>query len=133
MLGSAELHIGFEYNGIVRNKEWIKKFVNRDGLLVDEPIVKIFAFEHASDAIFGGQPNDVVARELVEPLAVVTNFRFCGIENLEYLFEIGFGVGLNLFAGKRRTRFALAGGIAHHRRKIANQKHSEMSHILEMF
>ena len=107
--------------------------MNRDGLLVDESIMEVLAFEHTSDAIFGSQPNDVVTRELIEPLAVVTNFSFCRIENLEYLFEIGLGVGLNLFAGKWRPRFALAGGIANHRREITNQKHGQMSHILEMF
>src|SRR5206468_5770848 len=95
--------------------------------------MEVLAFEHTSDAIFGSQPNDVITRELIEPLAVVTNFSFCGIENLEYLFERGFGVGLDLFAGKRGTRFALAGGIAHHRSNIANQKYREMTHILEMF
>ena len=54
-------------------------------------------------------------------------------EDFEDLFEIGFGVGIDLLAGKRRARFRLSGGVADQRREIPNQENSRVAQILKMF
>ncbi len=64
--------------------------MNGNRPLISQTIMKILALQHAGHAVFRGQLDDVVAREFIKPFAVVANFGFRGIENLENLFEIGF-------------------------------------------
>ncbi len=104
----------------------------RDRLVGAEPRAKIFALEHARQAIFGAELNHLDAGELAEPVGVVHHFCFLGIENVERLIEIGFRVGVHLPAGQRRARFGLAGRIADHRGESADQKYRGMAQILEM-
>ena len=57
---------------------------------------------------------------------------FCGIENLEDLRLVGFGVLLDLLAGQRRTGHGAAGGIANHAGEIADQKNGRVAEILKV-
>src|SRR5690242_2167893 len=77
--------------------------------------------------------DDVVAGELVEPLAVAPDFGFLGIKKFEDLREVSFGVGFDLFAGERRTGLGLAGGVANHGGEITDKKNGGVAEILKMF
>jgi len=85
-----------------------------------EALAEILALEHAGEAIVGAEADDGFSGEFAEPLAVVADFGFGGIENFEDLGEIGFGVGVDLFAGERRARFGNTGGIADHGGEITD-------------
>src|SRR5215475_2209152 len=102
-------------------------------LLVFEARTKILALEHAREAVMSAELYDFSARKFVEPFAVVADFGFFFVEDLENLREIRFRVGIHFFAGKRRTRFRAAGGIADHGGKIADEKNCGMAHVLKMF
>jgi len=98
-----------------------------------EARTEILAFEHAGEAIVRAEADDGFGGEFGEPLAVVADFGFCGIEDFENLGEIGFGVSVNLFAGERRACFGNAGGVANHGGKIADQEDRGVAHVLEVF
>ena len=103
------------------------------GWFLFEARAKIFAFEHAGEAIVGAEADNVDRVHFVEPFAVVADFGFFAVEDFEDLLEIGFRVGVDLLAGQRRARFGNAGGIADHRGEIADQEDRGVAHVLKMF
>ena len=78
------------------------------------------------------EPHHVVTRHFAEPFAVVADFGFLAVENFVNLGEIGLSVRIYLLARQWRPRFRLPGGIADHRRKIADQENCRVAHILKM-
>ena len=50
---------------------------------------------------FGGQADNLVASELAKPFAVVADFGFFAVENLEDLLKVSLGVGVHLLASGR--------------------------------
>ena len=105
---------------------------NGNRVVALETRAKILAFEHARQPVMAAQADDVVAGELVEPLAVVANFGFHGIEEFEDLREVSLSVCANLFACQRRAGFGLSRGVANHRGEIANQEDGGVSKVLKM-
>src|SRR5439155_5994416 len=75
---------------------------------------------------------NVLGGHLAEPFAVVADFRFLLVEDFVVLREIGFGIGVDLFARQRGSRFRSASGVTNHRGKIANQKDRGVAHVLKM-
>ena len=98
-----------------------------------EARAEVFALEHAGEAVVAADADDVVAGKFVEPLGVVADFGFLRVEEFEDLREIGFGVGVDFFAGERRARFGASGGIADHGGKIADQENGGVAEVLKMF
>ena len=133
LLGGAEFDVGFERHRVVGLQQRIEKFVDGDGQILREARAEILALEHAGQAILGAETDHFVAGEFAEPFAVVADLGALAIQNLVDLFEIGFGVGAHLFAGERRARFGLAGGIADHRGEIADEEDGGVALILEVF
>src|SRR5256885_11495088 len=68
--------------------------------------------------------------KFVEPLAVVADFGFVFVENFENLVQIGFRVRIHFFAGKRRTRFRAARGIADRKSTRLNSSHLVISYAV---
>ena len=103
-----------------------------NGLALVQPRMKIFALQHASQPIVGTQTDDIFGVHFAEPFAVVADFRFFLVEDFVDLREIGFGIGVDLFARQRGSRFRNASGVTNHRGKIANQKDRGVAHVLKM-
>src|SRR5215472_2018928 len=133
LFGGAQLDIGFEHDGVIGGEQRVKQLVNGDGLIFIEARAEIFAFQHAREAIVAAETDHVVAGHFAEPFAVVADLGFSLVENFVNLLEIGFRVGVDLFARKRRARFGLSGGIANHRGKIADQENRGVTHVLKVF
>ena len=106
--------------------------MNGNRLLVCETRTKVFAFEHSRKAVVGAKLHNFRTGKFVEPFAVVADFGFAFVEDFENLVQIRFRIGIDFGAGKRRTRFRAAGGIANHRREIADEKYGGVAHVLKM-
>ena len=132
LLSRTDFDIRLENDGVVRRQQWIQEFVDGNGLIAREAGAKIFAFEHAGEAIVAAEADDFVAGEFVEPLAVVADFGFLGIEEFEDLCEVSLGVCVHLFAGERGTGFGLPGGVADHRGEIADQEDGGVAEVLKV-
>ena len=73
-----------------------------------------------------------VEAELVEPLGVVADLGLFGVEDLEDLLLVGFGVGVDLFAGERLAGDVLAGGVADERGGVADEEDDGVAELLEV-
>ena len=104
-----------------------------DGQIARQARAEILAFEHARQAIVRAQANHVVPGEFSEPLGVVADLGIFPAQNFVHLFEIRLRVGVHLLARQGRARLGLAGGIADHRREIADQKNRRVAQVLKMF
>ena len=132
LFGGAEFDVGIYFDGVVGDEQRIKQLVHRDRLIGAEARAEILALEHARQAIFRAELNHFDAGELAEPVGVVHDFGFFAIENAKSLIEISFRVGVHLLARQRRARFGLAGRIADHGGKSADQKNRGVAEILKM-
>ena len=95
--------------------------------------LKILALEYASQGVRAKLDN-LLRCKSIQPLAVVADFGFfrVRVEDFEHLLEIRLSVGIDLVARKRRSRFGLASGIAHHGSEVANQENGGVAQILKM-
>ena len=106
--------------------------MNGDGLVVLQPGAKILPFQHPRQAVVTAQPHHVVTRQLIQPLAVVADFRFLGIEEFKDLREVRLGIRVNLLPRQRWAGFGLSGGVADHGREIANQENRGVPEVLKV-
>ena len=132
LLGGAQLDVGLKTRRRRTREQRIEQLVHGDGLIRGQARAEILALEHARQAIFSAELHDFLAAHLAEPFAVVADFRLLRIEDFVDLFEIGLGVGVHLLAAQRRARFRLAGGIADHGGKIADEKNGGVPFVLEV-
>ena len=101
LVGAAELDVALERDGVVALRHGVEQLVDVDGLLVLEALVEVFALEHLRNGELGGELDHARVAELVEPLGVVADLGFLGVENFEDLLFVGLGVGVDFFAGER--------------------------------
>src|SRR5205085_1801235 len=60
-----------------------------------------------------------------------TYLRLVGVEQLEYLTLVGFGVGIYLLARQQRSRRGLAGRVADQSREVADKKDDCVAEFLK--
>src|SRR5687767_8111680 len=87
-----------------------------------QPFREIVAFKHLGQRDLGGQAYEILSLKSVQPFVVVLDDRLFGIQQLEDLRFIGFGVGLYLLASERRASRVAPRRIADHRREDADQE-----------
>ncbi len=93
-----------------------------DRLLAGEALVKIVPLQHPRHGITGGQTDQFGGRHRPEPLAVENHRGRVRVEDLEDLLLVGFGILQHLLAGQRLAGLVLAGRVADHAGKIADEK-----------
>ena len=106
--------------------------MNGNGLIVRQARTKVLVLEHARETVLRAELDHFVPGELAEPIVVVADFCFPGIENLVDLLEIRLCVCPHLLTRERRARFRLARGVAHHGREIADQENRGVAEVLKM-
>src|SRR6185369_16584360 len=95
-------------------------------------IREVFTFENARDCVTRCETNEVFRSELRHPTAVEINYRFGGLENLEDLLLVRFGVLQNFVFRELLSRCRSAGWIADHSGKISDQENRDVSKSLEV-
>jgi hypothetical protein len=133
LLRGAKLHIRFQRHGIQRRQQRIKQLVNGNRQVLVETRTKILALEHPRQPVTRAELHHFLAAQFSEPFVVVTHLGFFLVEDLEHLLQIRFRVLVYLLARQRRARLRLPGGIADHRRKIADQENCSMAQVLKLF
>ena len=119
-------------HGVVALRQRIEQFVQRDGLFLLEALVKVLALQHLRDSEFRGQADHPLEAQLVQPLGVVADLGLFGVENLENLLLVGFGVRVDLFAGQRLAGDVAAGGVADERGEVADEEDDGVAEILKV-
>ena len=81
-----------------------------------------------------GKSDDIDQAHLAEPFAVVANFKMIDIgeENFADLCDVGFGVGVDFFAGELRAGFVAPGGVADAGGVIADDENGFVTEILKL-
>lgn len=103
LVGAAHFDVGLERHGVIPLHEGVEELVQGDGRVFAVTLGEVVALHHAGQRVAGAQTDEVGGGEVVEPAGVEFHDRLFGIEDLEDLFLIGFGVGDDLFGGQRRT------------------------------
>src|SRR6185312_14721902 len=132
LVGAAELDIGLERNRIVRLRQRVEELMDRNRLARTVAGLEIVPLQHARHGALGAELDQSLGAERAQPAAVEINQGALGVEELEDLGAVGFGVLLDLLAGKSRAGFAAPGGIANHAGEIADQENDLMPEVLEM-
>src|SRR5712692_2356214 len=102
-------------------------------LVIRKTRMKIFALQHPCKTVASAKADYFIAGKLVEPFAVEVDFGFFFVEDFENLFEIRFGVRVDLLARERGASFGLSRGVTDHCGEIADQKDSRVTEILKVF
>ena len=103
LIRPAQLDIAFQHHRIVRLSQRVQQLVHRNRRAFLVSLGEIVTLQNAGHRVAAGEPHHIVPVQGLQPLAVVPHFGFRGIENLEYLRLVSFGIGLHLLAGHRRT------------------------------
>ena len=103
-----------------------------DILLRFESGEKLLAVEHLRERHFCRQADDADVTKLVEPLGVVADFSFTGVEDFEDLSLVGFGVGVDLLACEGLAGDVAAGGVAYESGRIADEEDDLVAELLEV-
>ena len=103
-----------------------------DGRVFAVTLGEVVALHHAGQRVAGAQTDEVGGGEVVEPAGVEFHDRLFGIEDLEDLFLIGFGVGDDLFGGQRRTGGGTAGGVPDAAGEVADEEDDPVAQFLKM-
>src|SRR5208337_5534240 len=93
---------------------------------------EVFALEHLRDGELGGEADEAIKVEPVEPFGVVAHLGLLLVENLEDLGLVGFGVGVELLARERRSGVVAARGLADKAGAVADEEDDGVAQILEV-
>jgi hypothetical protein len=104
LIRAAEFDIRFERDRIVSLHERVEQFMQRDGFLFRQPLLKIVALQNLFDRDVHGQTDEAFRAELVHPFRVETNFGLRGIEQFVNLLLVSLGVRVDLCACELRAR-----------------------------
>ena len=132
LIRAAEFHVGFHHDGVPALHDWILNLVRVDRLGLIDPITKIFALKHLLQRHHAVQADDLFELHGFEPFAVRDELRASGVEHLERLFTIRFGVGQDLLAAELGAGGGAAAGVADHRSKIADNQNCFVTEILKL-
>ena len=132
LVGAAKLDVGLQGHRVVGLRQGVEQLVDGDRGALFVALREIVALEHAGHGVFAGQADEVLESERREPLAVVADHGFRAVEDLKNLLFVGFGVGLDGFAGEWGAGDVAACGIADHGRTVADDENHGMAEILKM-
>ena len=93
---------------------------------------KVFSLQHARHRIVRAQFDERVCRHRAHPAAVEFNLRLFRIQYFKDLALVGLRVLQDFFLRERHTRLRLAGGVADHAGKVADEKDHLMPEVLKM-
>jgi hypothetical protein len=132
LVGAAELDVAFEGDGVVALGHGVEQLVDGDGLLLLETLVEVFALQHLRDGELGGEADHALEAEFLEPLGVIADLGFGGVEDLEDLLLVGFGVAVDLCLGERLAGDVAAGGVADEGGGVADEEDDGVAELLEV-
>ena len=93
---------------------------------------EVVTLEDTGDGELAHEAEEVLQVQRQDPVGVVDDLRFLGVQDLHSLGDVGFGVGLHLLLGKLRTGGVLARRVADERRAVADDKRDVVAQVLEL-
>jgi len=132
LVGTAEFQVGLQRHRVVALHQRVQQLVDGDRAAGAETLCKVVTLEHARQRVLRGQVDHAARAERVAPLAVVADLGLRRVEHEAGLAVVGLGVGFDLLARERRARRVAAGGVADHRREVADEKDHGMPKVLQL-
>src|SRR5262249_7104327 len=96
------------------------------------PAVEVLALQHPSDGHLPGQADDVLERELAEPLGVAADLETLPIEDLEHLLQVRRRVRIHLLGAELRAGRGSATRVADARGEVSDDQHRLVPQVLEL-
>ncbi len=120
---------------MTESQPWSSGYCNSCRLTGAPPwkrVLEILALQHLLERHAAVEPDDLLVVHHLEPFAVEHDLRPGGVEHLERLPPVGFGVGHDGFVRQLRPGDRAAAGVADHRGEIADDEDALMAEVLEL-
>ncbi len=132
LIRPANFHIGLDLHGIPPLHDWVLDFMRADWHALLEALLEILTLHHLLDRDAAVEPDHLLERHDLEPLAIECRARPGGIENLVGLLAEAPRIFHDLIVRKLRARHRPTARVADHRREIADDQHGIVPEILEL-
>ena len=132
LIVTTELDVGLDGDRVVALEDGVLKFSEADGDALLVAFGEVVPFEQAGDVDLAVEAEEIGAGEFGQPLAVAANFGFLGIDDLEDLVGVGFGVLLDDLGFEGGAGFGAAGGVADAGGVVAHDDYGKVSCLLEL-
>ena len=132
LIVATELDVGLDGDRVVALEDGVLKFGQADGDALLVAFGEVVPFEQAGDVDLAVEAEEIGAGEFGQPLAVTANFGFLGVDDLEDLVGVGFGVLLDHFGFEGGAGFGAAGGVADSGGVVAHDDDGKVAGLLEL-
>jgi len=132
LVGAAQLDVALQGHRVVALHQRVEELVHADRLAGLEALGKVVALHHARHGVPGGQLDHAARAQGVRPFAVVAQLGLAGVQHLEGLLAVGFGVHADLLGRERRARAVAPGRVADQAGEVADQKDHLMPQVLQL-
>ena len=129
---APELDVGLYGHGVISLEYGVLEFGETDGNTLFVAFGEVVAFQHSSHVHLAIEPKEIGAGEFGEPLSVAAHLGFLGVDDLEDLVGIGFGVLFDDFGFERGAGFGTAGRVADPGGVVAHDNDGEMAGFLKL-
>lgn len=129
---SAEFDVGVDFYGVESLAEGVEELVHGDGLVGFPPFGEVVALHDAGDGGSAAEADDVFEGHFAEPVFVVIDLSFVGVEDFIDLVGDGVDVGLDFFSGELFTGFGFAAWVADHGREVSDDEAGGVAEFLEV-
>jgi hypothetical protein len=127
----AELEIAVDHHGVPPLHQRVDHLVDADRLVLLHPLLERVALDHARDGHAPGEPQEILEPEAVEPLGVAPHLRLRDVDHLLHLLDVRLKIALDLLARELRPELVAPGGIADHRRRVADDEDDRVPELLD--
>ena len=129
---TTQFDVGLNGDGIVALQDGVLKFGQADGDAFSVAFGEVVPFEQAGDVDLSVEAEKVGTGEFGQPLAVVANFGFLGVDDLEDLVGVGLGVLFDDLRFEGGAGFGASGGVADASGVVAHDDDGEVAGLLEL-
>ena len=131
LIGPAQLDVTLHGHTVVPLQQRIEELADGDALAAFVTLFEVVALQHPRHVVLGGQLDQSVGPQGVEPGGVEHQLRLLGVEDLEGLLLIGLGISPDRLPVQDLAGLALAGGITDHGGEISDQELNDGPLLLE--
>jgi len=132
LLGSPQLNVSLERDGVVALHQRVHKLVQPDWVTVLITVGEVIASQELLHGEVSGHADDVLESEMSQPVGVVTYLGFLRVKDAKGLLCISAGILCQLLGCTLRPGSVLIGWVTDQAGEIADKEDDMMAQLLEL-
>ncbi len=132
LVGTTELDVGVDRDGVVPLQQRVEELHQADGPALPVPAGEVVTFEQLGNGKGGGGGQEVLQRQLLQPLRVAADLHPVRVEDAHHLVEVLVRVGDRLLGGQHLARGRFAGRVPHPAGEVPDDQDGGVPEILEL-